>query len=54
MPRVYQVQMGDSYKSLAREHYGNEKYHGKIYEANKNRVGNPDQLQPGEHIVIPD
>jgi nucleoid-associated protein YgaU len=53
MASVHQVQMGDSYKSLARQYYGNEARHTKIYEANKNRTGSPDHLEPGEHIVIP-
>ena len=52
MAKIHHVQMGDTYKSIATQHYGSDARAQQIYENNKNRLGNPDHLEPGQYIVI--
>lgn len=51
---VYTVQSGDSLSKIARKHYGNANSWTKIYNANKDKIGdNPDLIRPGQRFVIP-
>ena len=51
---VYTVQSGDSLSKIAKKHYGNAGSWTKIYEANKDKIGdNPDLIRPGQRFVIP-
>lgn len=39
--------------TMAKDHYGNNKFWPYIYEANKDHIGHPDRIRPGTSIVIP-
>lgn len=39
--------------TMAKDHYGNNKFWPYIYEANKDHIGHPDRIRPGTAIVIP-
>ena len=51
--RTYTVQKGDTLSRIAKEHYGDANQWRKIYEANKERIKNPDLIQPGWVLTIP-
>ncbi|MFD2512955.1 LysM peptidoglycan-binding domain-containing protein [Pontibacter locisalis] len=51
---VYTVQSGDSLSKIAKKHYGNANAWTRIYDANKDKIGdNPDLIRPGQRFVIP-
>jgi nucleoid-associated protein YgaU len=51
---VYTVQSGDSLSKIAKKHYGDANAWTKIYNANKEKIGdNPDLIRPGQRFVIP-
>ena len=50
---VYTVKEGDCLWKLAKAHYGNGSDYGKIYDANKDKINNPNLIYPGQEIVIP-
>lgn len=52
--RLYTVQPGDTLRSIAAVFYGDEGQFGKILQANREHVGDPDQLRPGQRLAIPD
>lgn len=39
--------------TMAKDHYGNNKFWPYIYEENKDHIGHPDRIRPGTPIVIP-
>lgn len=39
---------------MAREYYGRSVYWVFIYEANKDKLGDPNKVAPGTRVVIPD
>ena len=51
--RSYTVQKGDTLSKIAKAHYGDANQWRKIYEANKERIKNPDLIQPGWVLTIP-
>ena len=51
--RTYTVQKGDTLSRIAKEHYGDANQWRKIFEANKERIKNPDLIQPGWVLTIP-
>jgi LysM repeat protein len=51
--REYIVKAGDTLSRLALEFYGSAHQWGRIYEANKNVVKNPDYIYIGMELVIP-
>ena len=52
--RMYIVQSGDSLSKIAKKFYGDANSWRRIYEANKDVVKNPDLIQPGWKLQIPD
>ncbi|OKL38945.1 LysM peptidoglycan-binding domain-containing protein [Pontibacter flavimaris] len=51
---VYTVQSGDSLSKIAKKHYGDANDWKKIYNANKQTIGdNPDLIRPGQRLSIP-
>ena len=51
--RTYTVQPGDSLSKIAREFYGNANDYMKIFDANKDKLKDPNKIQPGQQLVIP-
>jgi nucleoid-associated protein YgaU len=52
--RTYIVQSGDSLSKIAKKFYGNANEWRRIFEANKDRISNPDMIQPGWALKIPE
>ena len=53
-PQVtYTVQSGDTLSKIATEYYGNSNEYRRIYEANKDKLDDPDDIRPGQELVIP-
>lgn len=51
--RVYTVQKGDSLYKIARRFYNDQARWRDIWEANRNRLADPDQLVVGMKLIIP-
>ncbi len=47
------VKSGDTFRTLALQHYGSKEFWGYIYQANKAKVANPNSLSQGVTLVIP-
>lgn len=52
--RMYIVQSGDSLSKIAKKFYGDANSWKRIFEANRDVVKNPDLIQPGWKLQIPD
>jgi nucleoid-associated protein YgaU len=52
--RTYTVQAGDSLSKISKEFYGNANEYMKIFEANRNQLSNPNEIKPGQRLVIPE
>ena len=52
--RTYTVQPGDSLSKISQHFYGNPREYQKIFDANRDQLENPDQIQPGQRLVIPE
>ena len=51
--RSYTVQSGDSLSKIAKHVYGDaDKWHA-IYDANRDKIKNPDLIQPGQVLSLP-
>jgi nucleoid-associated protein YgaU len=52
--RMYVVQGGDSLSKIAKKFYGNANSWKKIFDANRDVIKNPDLIQPGWKLQIPE
>ena len=52
--RTYTVAAGDSLSKIAKSFYGNANQYMKIFEANKDKLSDPDKIKPGQELVIPE
>ena len=52
--RRYTVKAGDSLSKISREFYGNAGEYMKIFEANRDKLSDPNKIQPGQELVIPE
>jgi LysM repeat protein len=52
-PQTYTVEAGDSLWAIAERFYGDGSQWGKILEANRGQIENPDMIQPGQVLTIP-
>ena len=52
--KTYTVKAGDTLSKIAKQHYGNANSYMKIFEANKGLLQDPDKIQPGQVLKIPD
>ncbi len=50
----YTVKAGDTLSKIAKHHYGNANEYMKIFNANKGTLKDPDKIQVGQELVIPD
>lgn len=51
--RTYTVKRGDCLWNIAKRFYGNGSAYTKIYDANTNKIANPNLIYPGQVFVIP-
>ena len=51
--RTYTVKSGDSLSKIAKEFYGNANEYNKIFEANQDKLSDPNKIQVGQQLVIP-
>ena len=52
-PRTITVQAGDSLSKIAKRELGDaDKWHA-IYEANRDKITNPDLIHPGQVLTLP-
>jgi nucleoid-associated protein YgaU len=52
-PRTYTVQEGDSLSKIAEKFYGNASAYNKIFEANRDKLSDPNKVRAGAELVIP-
>jgi nucleoid-associated protein YgaU len=52
--KTYTVKAGDTLSKIAKQHYGNANAYMKIFEANKGILKDPDKIQVGQVLTIPD
>jgi nucleoid-associated protein YgaU len=51
--RTYMVQPGDSLSKISRQFYGDANKYMKTFEANKDKLADPDKVRAGMELVIP-
>jgi LysM repeat protein len=51
--RTYTVQAGDSLSKISQEFYGNASQYMRIFEANKDKLTDPNVIKTGMELVIP-
>lgn len=51
--RSYTVKAGDSLSKIAKAHYGDAGQYTKIFEANRDKLKDPDKIFPGQVLTIP-
>lgn len=51
--RDYVVQSGDSLSKIAKQFYGNASDWQKIFDANKDKIKDPNLIHPGQKLIIP-
>lgn len=52
--RVYEVVSGDSLSKIAKRFYGDAQKYPKIFEANRDQLKDPNVIQPGQKLKIPE
>jgi nucleoid-associated protein YgaU len=52
-PQTYTVAAGDSLSKIAKQFYGNASEYMKIYEANRDKLNDPNAIKVGQQLVIP-
>jgi len=51
--QTYTVKAGDSLSKIAQQFYGDASEYSKIFEANRDKLNDPDKIQAGQELVIP-
>ena len=51
--RTYTVRPGDNLSKISQEYYGSANQYMKIFEANRDKLTDPDKIKPGIELVIP-
>lgn len=51
--KTYTVQAGDTLSKIAKQIYGNASSYMKIFEANKDKLSDPNKIQVGQVLKIP-
>lgn len=52
--RTYVVEKGDTLWAIAERYYGDGSEWPRIHEANRDRIDDPDVIQPGWELTIPE
>jgi LysM repeat protein len=53
-PRIHEVVSGDTLSKLAKHYYGNGNLYMKIFEANRDQMRDPNIIQIGQKLKIPE
>jgi LysM repeat protein len=53
-PRIYEVVSGDTLSKIAKKFYGEAGKYMKIFEANKDQLKDPDKINVGQKLKIPE
>ena len=51
--RIHKVVAGDTLSKIAKKYYGNANEYMKIFDANKDKLKDPDKIFPGQELIIP-
>lgn len=51
--QTYTVQPGDTLSKIAKQFYGNANDYNRIFEANRDKLKDPNQIQVGQQLTIP-
>jgi nucleoid-associated protein YgaU len=51
--RIHKVVAGDTLSKIAKKYYGKAGDYMKIFEANKDKLKDPDKIFPGQELIIP-
>lgn len=51
--RTYVVRKGDTLQSIAKKYYGDSTKWRRIYDANRQRIKNPDKVSVGMKLIVP-
>jgi nucleoid-associated protein YgaU len=51
--QTYTVKSGDTLSKISRQFYGNANDYMRIFNANKDKLSDPDQISPGQELKIP-
>ncbi len=51
--KIHTVQSGETLSSIAKHYYGDANEYRAIFEANKDKLSDPDKIQVGQELVIP-
>jgi len=51
--QTYTVQAGDTLSKISKQFYGDANQYMRIFEANRDKIDDPNNIQPGQHLVIP-
>jgi nucleoid-associated protein YgaU len=51
--RTYTVQAGDTLSKISKQFYGDANKYMKIFEANKDKLADPDKIKAGMDLLIP-
>ena len=51
--KTYTVKAGDSLSKIAQQFYGDSSAYSKIFNANRDKLSDPDKIFPGQDLVIP-
>jgi len=52
--RVHEVVSGETLSKIAKQYYGDAGKYMKIFEANKDQLKDPDRIQVGQKLKVPD
>ncbi len=51
--RTYTVKSGDTLSKIAKSELGDAQAYGRIFEANRDQLSDPDKIKPGQVLKIP-
>jgi nucleoid-associated protein YgaU len=51
--RTYTVKAGDSLSKIAKQYYGDANQYMKIFDANRDKLSDPNKIHPGQVLVVP-
>jgi nucleoid-associated protein YgaU len=53
LKRTYRVKPGDSLSKIAKDVYGNANDYMRIFDANRDKLSDPNKIEAGQELVIP-